>query len=115
MKFFAPFKLAARALRRNKMRSLLTMLGVIIGVGSVIASVSITTGASKQVEDKVASLGQNVVTVFSGNFSSGGMRGGWGSAPTLTVKIRAPSKMKWPMSSPSAPKSATAHRSWRTA
>jgi len=86
MKFLAPFKLAARALRRNKMRSLLTMLGVIIGVGSVIASVSITTGATKQVEDKVASLGQNVVTVFSGNFSSGGMRGGWGSAPTLTIK-----------------------------
>ena len=86
MKFLAPFKLAARALRRNKMRSLLTMLGVIIGVGSVIASVSITTGATKQVEDKVASLGQNVVTVFSGNFSSGGMKGGWGSAPTLTVK-----------------------------
>ena len=86
MKFFAPFKLAGRALRRNKMRSLLTMLGVIIGVGSVIASVSITTGASKQVEDKVASLGQNVVTVFSGNFTSGGMRGGWGSAPTLTVE-----------------------------
>ena len=86
MKFLAPFKLAGRALRRNKMRSLLTMLGVIIGVGSVIASVSITTGATKQVEDKVASLGQNVVTVFSGNFSSGGMRGGWGSAPTLTVE-----------------------------
>ncbi len=85
MRFFAPFKLAARALRRNKMRSLLTMLGVIIGVGSVIASVSITTGASKQVEDKVASLGQNVISVFSGNFTSGGMRGGWGSAPTLTV------------------------------
>ena len=86
MRFLAPFKLAGRALRRNKMRSLLTMLGVIIGVGSVIASVSITTGATKQVEDKVASLGQNVVTVFSGNFSSGGMRGGWGSAPTLTIE-----------------------------
>ena len=86
MRFLAPFKLAARALRRNKMRSLLTMLGVIIGVGSVIASVSITTGASKQVEDKVASLGQNVVTVFSGSFSSSGSRSGWGSAPTLTVE-----------------------------
>ena len=86
MKFFAPFKLAGRALRRNKMRSLLTMLGVIIGVGSVIASVSITTGATKQVEDKVASLGQNIVTVFSGNFSSGGRKGAWGSAPTLTVE-----------------------------
>ena len=86
MKLFAPFKIAGRALRRNKMRSLLTMLGIIIGVGSVIASVSITTGATKQVEDKVASLGQNVVTVFSGNFTSGGMRGGWGSAPTLTIE-----------------------------
>jgi putative ABC transport system permease protein len=86
MRFLAPFKLAARALRRNKMRSLLTMLGIIIGVGSVIAAVSITTGATKQVEDKVASLGQNVVTVFSGSFSGMSGRGGWGSAPTLTVE-----------------------------
>ena len=86
MRILAPFRLAARALRRNKMRSLLTMLGVIIGVGSVIASVSITTGATKQVEDKVASLGQNVVTVFSGSFSSSGSRSGWGNAPTLTVE-----------------------------
>ena len=61
------------------------MLGIIIGVGSVIAAVSITTGATKQVEDKVSALGQNVVTVFSGSFTGGGMRGGWGSAPTLTV------------------------------
>jgi putative ABC transport system permease protein len=68
------------------MRSILTMLGIIIGVGSVIAAVSITTGATKQVEDKVASLGQNVITVFSGSFTGGGMRGGWGSAPTLTVE-----------------------------
>jgi putative ABC transport system permease protein len=67
------------------MRSLLTMLGIIIGVGAVIGSVSLTTGATKQVEDQVASLGENVITVFSGNFTSGGMRGGWGSAPTLTV------------------------------
>ena len=86
MRFFAPFKIAGRALRRNKMRSLLTMLGIIIGVGSVIAAVSITTGATKQVEDKVASLGQNVVTVFSGNQTMGGTRGGWGSAPTLTLE-----------------------------
>ena len=86
MRFLAPFKIAARALRRNKMRSLLTMLGIIIGVGSVIAAVSITTGATKQVEDRVAALGQNVVTVFSGNFNAGGRRGGWGSAPTLTVE-----------------------------
>jgi putative ABC transport system permease protein len=86
MRIFASFKIALRALRRNKMRSLLTMLGIIIGVGAVIGSVSLTSGATKQVEDQVASLGESVVTVFSGNFTSGGMRGGWGSAPTLTIE-----------------------------
>ena len=85
MRILATFKIAGRALRRNKMRSLLTMLGIIIGVGAVIASVSLTSGATKQVENQVASLGESVVTVFSGNFTSGGQRGGWGSAPTLTV------------------------------
>ena len=86
MRLFATIRLAVRALRRNKLRSLLTMLGIIIGVGSVIAAVSITTGATKQVEDKVSALGQNVITVFSGSFTGGGMRGGWGSAPTLTIE-----------------------------
>ncbi len=85
MRLFASLKISARALRRNKMRSLLTMLGVIIGVGAVIASVSLTSGATKEVEDQVSSLGENVVNVFSGNFTRGGMRGGWGSAPTLTL------------------------------
>ena len=66
------------------MRSILTALGIIIGVGAVIAMVSIGNGAKSQVEAQVASLGQNVVTVFSGNFTAGGARGGWGSAPTLT-------------------------------
>src|SRR6202012_3109819 len=86
MRIFASFKIALRALRRNKMRSLLTMLGIIIGVGAVIGSVSLTSGATKQVEDQVASLGESVVTVFSGNFTQGAQRGGWGSAPTLTVE-----------------------------
>ena len=85
MRILASFRIALRALRRNKMRSLLTMLGIIIGVGAVIGSVSLTSGATKQVEDQVSSLGESVITVFSGNFTSGGMRGGWGSAPTLTV------------------------------
>jgi len=75
----------ARIAPEQKCVSVLTMLGIIIGVGSVIASVSITTGATKQVSDKVASLGQNVITVFSGNFTSGALRGGWAGAPTLTV------------------------------
>jgi len=86
MRLLATIRLAVRALRRNKMRSVLTMLGIIIGVGSVIAAVSITTGATKQVEDRVSALGQNVVTVFSGSFTSGGTRGGWGGAPTLTIE-----------------------------
>ncbi len=86
MRIFASIRIAGRALRRNKMRSLLTMLGIIIGVGSVIAAVSLTSGATKQVEDQVSSLGESVVTVFSGNFTSGAQRGGWGSAPTLTVE-----------------------------
>jgi putative ABC transport system permease protein len=86
IRILATLRLALRALRRNKLRTLLTMLGIIIGVGSVITAVSITTGATKQVEDRVASLGQNVITVFSGNFTSGGVRGGWGGAPTLTIE-----------------------------
>jgi putative ABC transport system permease protein len=68
------------------MRSLLTMLGIIIGVASVITAVSLTTGATEQVKSQVQSLGESVLTVASGNFTSGGMRGGWGSAPTLTIE-----------------------------
>ena len=86
MRIIATIRIALRALRRNKMRSLLTMLGIIIGVGSVITAVSLTTGATKQVESQVQSLGESVLTVFSGNQTSGGTRGGWGSAPTLTVE-----------------------------
>ena len=85
MRILAALKMAARALRRNKMRTLLTMLGMIFGVGAVIASVSITSGAKSQVEGQIASLGQNVVLVWSGNFTKGGVRGGWGSAGTLTL------------------------------
>jgi putative ABC transport system permease protein len=86
MRFRSTIIIALRALRRNKLRSVLTALGIIIGVGAVIAMVSIGDGAKSQVEAQVASLGQNVVTVFSGSFTGGGARGGWGSAPTLTVE-----------------------------
>jgi putative ABC transport system permease protein len=85
MKLGPTFRLAGRALRRNKMRSLLTMLGIIIGVGAVIAMVGIGNGARAQVEGQIASLGQNMVTVFPGSFSTGGARGGGGSASTLTA------------------------------
>ncbi len=86
MRVASTILIALRALRRNKLRSILTALGIIIGVGAVIAMVSIGNGAKAQVEAQVASLGQNVITVFSGNFTSGGTRGGWGSAPSLTVE-----------------------------
>ena len=85
MRVFNTIKVALRALRRNKMRSILTALGIIIGVGAVIAMVSICNGAKAQVEAQVASLGENVITVFPGSFTAGGMRGGWGSMSTLTI------------------------------
>src|SRR5438876_556718 len=80
----ATFKIAGRALRRNTLRTLLTMLGIIIGVGAVIAMVAIGNGAKSQVEAQIAMLGQNVVLVLSGNVSRGGFSMGFGSAGTLT-------------------------------
>ena len=85
MKLRATFLMALRALRRNKMRTALTMLGIIIGVAAVIAMVAIGNGATAQVEDQIASLGQNVVMVFAGSTTSGGVRGGWGNAPLKLV------------------------------
>jgi putative ABC transport system permease protein len=85
MKPLAIFLIALRALRRNKLRTILTMLGIIIGVGAVIAMVGIGNGAKAQVEAQIASLGQNVILVMSGNFSSSGVRSGWGGAGTLTL------------------------------
>jgi putative ABC transport system permease protein len=84
MRFTATSIIALRALRRNKLRSVLTALGIIIGVAAVIAMVSIGNGAKSQVEGQIASLGQNIITVFPGSANTGGMRGGWGSNSTLT-------------------------------
>ncbi|MBM3832689.1 MAG: FtsX-like permease family protein [Verrucomicrobia bacterium] len=84
MIFFATLKIALRALRRNTLRTLLTMLGIIIGVGAVIAVVSIGNGAKSQVEAAIASMGQNVILILSGNVSRGGFRMGFGTAGTLT-------------------------------
>ena len=84
MMFLATFKIALRALRRNSLRTLLTMLGIIIGVGAVIAMVSIGNGAKAQIEAQIASLGQNVILVLSGNVSRGGFSMGFGTAGTLT-------------------------------
>jgi len=76
--------LAARALLRNKLRSFLTMLGVIIGVASVISMVGVGQGAKTRVENAFASMGTNLLIVLSGSTSAGGVMGGFGSMPTLT-------------------------------
>ena len=86
MRIFAIVKVAVRALRRNTMRTLLTMLGIIIGVGAVIAMVAIGNGAKARVEAQIASLGQNVILIMSGNTSRGGFRFGFGSPGTLKVE-----------------------------
>src|SRR5438094_8744630 len=80
----AVFKIALRALRRNVLRSFLTMLGIIVGIAAVIVGVSMGTGAKAEVDKRIASMGQNLLTVRSGNISRGGVRGGFGLAPNLT-------------------------------
>ena len=85
-RILATIKIALRALRRNKLRTVLTMLGMIIGVGAVIAMVGIGNGAKSQIEAQIASLGQNVILIFSGSITRGGVHTGWGSAGTLTIE-----------------------------
>ena len=77
-------RIAVRALARNKLRSFLTTLGVVIGTGAVIAMVSIGEGAKSQVEKAFASMGTNMLLVLPGSTTAGGYRGGFGSQPTLT-------------------------------
>jgi putative ABC transport system permease protein len=86
MRYLVILKVAFRALRRNKLRTALTMLGIVIGVGAVIAMVGIGNGAKAQVQARIAALGQNVIMVFSGSVSRGGVHTGFGGAGTLTVE-----------------------------
>ena len=78
------FKIAVRALRVNKMRSALTMLGIIIGVSAVIAMVAVGAGASARIAEQIQSIGSNLIIVLSGSTTSGGIRLGSGSALILT-------------------------------
>ncbi len=79
-------KIAFRALWVNKMRSALTMLGIIIGVGSVIAMLAVGQGASEKISEQVASMGSNLLIVMSGSVTSGGLRMGSGTQMTLTLE-----------------------------
>jgi putative ABC transport system permease protein len=84
MNLLLTFKIALRALGRNKLRSSLAMLGIIIAVGAVIAMVGIGQGASASIQSQIANLGNNMLFVQSGSMNTGGMRGGAGSSNTLT-------------------------------
>ncbi|MBN2464353.1 ABC transporter permease [candidate division WOR-3 bacterium] len=84
--FAMTFRIAVRALRVHKLRSLLTMLGIIIGVGAVVAMVSVGQGATAQVTQRIASLGSNVLQVFPGSSTAGGVRGGSGSMTSLEIE-----------------------------
>ena len=84
MSIFVTIRIALLALMRNKMRSFLTVLGVIIGVGAVIAMVAIGEGAKARVEETFNAMGSNLLIIMPGSSSAGGVRGGWGSQPTLT-------------------------------
>ena len=79
------FRIAFKALGRNKMRTGLTMLGMIIGVAAVITLVAMGNGAQSMIEDQIKGAGTNMITVNAGNFSSGGVRGGSGTSSTLSV------------------------------
>jgi putative ABC transport system permease protein len=85
MDFWNTLRLALRALARNKMRSSLTMLGIIIGVGAVIATVSIGQGADALIQEGIQSMGTNAVFIGAGSGRPGGTRMGYGATKTLTM------------------------------
>ncbi|HIF95471.1 MAG TPA: FtsX-like permease family protein [Myxococcales bacterium] len=86
MKFFRMTLTAAlRALRRNKMRSALTILGIVIGVAAVITTVGLGLGASTAIQDQIRSLGTNLLIVVPGTRTRGGAHSGWGGASSLSV------------------------------
>jgi putative ABC transport system permease protein len=83
MSILMTLRIALKALNRNKMRTVLTMLGMIIGVGAVITMVALGTGARTTIEERVKSAGTNMINVNAGNFSTGGVRMGQGNSTTL--------------------------------
>jgi putative ABC transport system permease protein len=83
-KFMSSVHIAFQALAMNKLRSALTMLGIVIGVASVIATVAIGSGATQRIQDQIASIGSNIIIITPGSTSSSGVRLGAGNAVTLS-------------------------------
>jgi putative ABC transport system permease protein len=84
VKILAGARIAVRALRVNKLRSILTMLGIIMGVAAVIAMISVGSGAQARIAEQIQSLGANMLVVLSGSSNTGGVRLGLGSQLTIT-------------------------------
>lgn len=83
--FPATVRISWKALHTNKIRAALTILGIIIGVGAVIFMLAIGNGASQKITSQISSMGSNILIVMSGSSSSGGVRGGAGTQPTLSL------------------------------
>lgn len=84
--FDSTFRIAMRSLKINKMRSILTSLGIIIGVSAVIIMLSVGEGAKERISKAIESTGSNILMISSGSSTSGGVRGGAGTKPTITLK-----------------------------
>src|SRR5246127_3699656 len=84
MTLLSSARIAVRALRVNMLRSALTMLGIVIGVGAVITMVAVGAGAQARVAEQIQSLGSNLIVVLSGSVTSSGVRLGSGSQLTIT-------------------------------
>ena len=86
MNFFIIIKVALRALARNKTRSLLTALGIIVGIAAVIAVVAIGQGATTMMMNEISGIGNNLIMVFPGSRTQGGVHAGSGASQTLTAE-----------------------------
>ena len=86
MTLFVTIRVALKALGRNKLRTALTMLGIVIGVAAVITMVALGRGAQQEIETQIQSVGTNLIRVRAGNFRRGGVSMGVGGAPTLTAE-----------------------------
>src|SRR6266567_6138996 len=81
----AILRISLVSLERHKLRSFLTMLGIVVGIAAVVASVSFGEGANNMVQAQIANMGTNLLYIFAGSLGRGGIRQGWGSISTLTV------------------------------
>ncbi len=103
MDLMSIIRIAMRALARNKMRSSLTMLGIIIGVAAVIAMVGLGQGAQQEVQQQIAAMGSNMLFVGSGTVNRGGLRMGWGQTKTLVYDDLLAIKRECPAVADAAP------------